>query len=62
MKIKINVTMGRHKAGTIIEVQDMNGKPIENFWRRRLRDSVFDNCCEIVKDKKVKLVTNKDEE
>jgi hypothetical protein len=52
MQIKINQNFAGHKEGDIIEIQSHQGIPLENFWRRRLRDSAIDGCCEIVKEKK----------
>lgn len=37
------------KAGQEIPVTiDQDGTPIEKFWRRRLRDALRDQCCEVV--------------
>lgn len=52
MKLKLNANLKGNKAGTVIEVADNNGIPLDNFWARRLKDSAIDNCVEIVKDKK----------
>lgn len=51
MRIKINAKQLAGKVkGDIIEVDDINGIPTEEFWRRRLRDSAIDDCCEVVKE------------
>jgi len=50
-RIKINKNLRGFAPGqtTMIEVDD-NGVPIDPFWRKRLKDSNFDNCIEIVND------------
>lgn len=51
MKIKVNTDVFQGYAkGQIVNVPDKNGVPDERFWRRRLRDSAIDGCCEIVVD------------
>lgn len=48
------ITVRVHKiagfnAGQEIPVTiDRDGTPIEQFWRRRLRDAKRDQCCEVV--------------
>lgn len=50
MKIQINKSIPGFEEGTIIDVTtDSKGTPLDIFWRRRLKDAVLDNCCEIVK-------------
>lgn len=51
MKIKLNVGLGGHPVGTIIDVPDTDRTPLEKFWRDRLKDATIDNCCEIVENK-----------
>ena len=51
MKIKMNRDVWKYKAGEVIDIPENHGIPLENFWRRRLRDSAIDGCCEIVVDK-----------
>jgi hypothetical protein len=49
LRLKINLPVGGHNAGDIIEVDaDEKGTPLEQFWRRRLTDAAIDNCVEIV--------------
>lgn len=49
MKIKVNTgVFAGYSEGQIVDVPDTNGVPNERFWRRRLRDSEIDGCCEIV--------------
>ncbi len=53
MKLKINRAFAGYKAGTIT-VPDKNGVPLDQYWRRRLRDAKIDNCVEVVTDPKPK--------
>lgn len=49
IKLKLNVKLRSIPAGKIIDVEvDSEGTPLDRFWARRLRDSVVDNCVEIV--------------
>lgn len=63
MKIKINSDLGKYKKGTVIKIAvDSNNIPIDKYWRARLKDSIRDNCIEIVKKEKsqeVKIKSNK---
>jgi len=45
--------MGKLK-GAIIDVESVANVPSELFWRKRLNDSLIDNCVEIVKQRKRK--------
>ncbi len=61
LKLKINSTFRSQKVkkGDIITVEvDSNSIPLDQFWRRRLKDSKIDNCVEIVNNnnKKIKNV------
>jgi hypothetical protein len=51
MKIRILMPFGGRTVGDIEDVSDIDGVPYDEYWRRRLRDSKQDGCCEIVKDK-----------
>jgi hypothetical protein len=51
MKIKLNMDIAGHKKSTIIEVLDCDGVPVDEFWRKRLKDSKIDNCIELVSEK-----------
>jgi len=47
-----------HKAGKIIKcLVDVDGVIKDRFWRRRLRDSVRDNCVRLVVAAAVEVVT-----
>lgn len=52
MKIKIEKDFDKHIAGTIKEIEDINGLPIERYWRNRLKDAEIDGCVTLVKSKK----------
>jgi hypothetical protein len=70
IEIKILKDMGQYKAGDLIRVTaDEDGVPLDQFWRRRLKDSKDDSCCEIVMpaakqnivQKKTEIVTEENE-
>ena len=49
LKIKINKTIGDYGPGSVVSVDaDKEGTPLNNIWRRRLKDAETDQCCEIV--------------
>ena len=60
MRIKLNQNLntpkGKLNKDDIIEIDDINGEPVDHFWRNRLKDSAIDNCIEVIlttkKDKK----------
>lgn len=55
IKIKLNIDLLKYKKGNVISIVcDESGTPIDQFWRKRLRDSVKDNCVTIIEDKKKK--------
>ena len=58
MKLKINFDWGPYKEGTILDVPDKKGIPLDIYWRNRLKDSQTDNCVSVVKEKKVKTKTS----
>lgn len=50
IRIKVNVDLPGHPAGSVVRVTAHDdGTPVSSFWRRRLRDSVIDGCCEIMR-------------
>lgn len=52
IKIKLNQPMAGYESGREVTIQtDRSGVPLEQFWRRRLRDAETDNCVEVVKAK-----------
>ena len=52
MQIKLNQNLrtpqGQLLKDAIIEINDEDGVPTDLFWRNRLKDSVIDNCIEVV--------------
>ena len=53
IKIKINKSLQGYVVGSELTLTvDDFGTPFDNFWRNRLKDSVIDNCIEIIKSTK----------
>lgn len=56
MKIKIKskalATVLGYKQNDIIDIECRQGVPVSKEWRNRIKDSVIDDCVEIVKLKK----------
>ncbi len=48
LPIKINKNFGSYKAGTIIKVRQQNGIPLDEYWRKRIRDSEIDDCVTVI--------------
>ncbi len=48
MKLKLNKDLHGKKKGTVIEIADRDGSPLDTFWYRRLKDAEIDNCVEVV--------------
>jgi len=52
MKLKINQDIktpnGKVFKDSIIEIDELDGEPVSNFWRNRLKDSAIDNCVDII--------------
>ena len=53
MKLKLNRNLALYEAGDIVEVEAVDGVPVNIYWRKRLNDAQFDNCVEIIEEKKV---------
>ena len=54
IEIKLNQDLGNYKKNQIIRCEiDNTGIIKNNYWRKRLRDSQTDNCCEIIKKNKM---------
>lgn len=50
VSIKLNRSLNKNPAGAIVRVRSgPDGKPVDRYWRDRLKDAATDNCCEIVK-------------
>jgi len=58
MKLKLNQDLrtpkGKLAKDVIIEIDDVEGVPLDKFWRNRLKDSAIDNCVEIVSSQPTK--------
>lgn len=53
IKLKVNANIhGYYKGDTVIVKVDSNGVPLDINWRRRLKDSMIDNCVEIISSEK----------
>lgn len=49
IQIKANAIPGV-PPGHVFTVQaDSHGTPLDEYWRRRLKDAVTDECCEVVR-------------
>lgn len=62
MKIKLNTKLLGFKSGRELNIRDINGVPIDDFWRARLRDAKRDNCITVITEKvksKAKSKTDK---
>ena len=46
MKLKINSVPGY--SGEVTIQTDVNGVPLEKFWRNRLKDAETDKCVEVI--------------
>ena len=68
VQIKVNTKLGKIEQGKVIKVEaDINGIPLDAYWRKRLKDAEIDNCCSLVmpdtepsKGKKVKNKVSSD--
>lgn len=65
MRIKIKCDFLEHKAGSSIEIEDVEGIPTDPYWRKRLKESQIDGLIEVVESKPKKSVrlkkSNEDE-
>lgn len=53
IKLKLNRDIKDHKKGEVLTLlAHKDSQPLDRYWRARLKDSILDNCCEIVKNKK----------
>ncbi len=57
INLKINVDLktpqGTYKQGeTVIIETDIEGTPLNHFWRNRLKDSSIDHCVEVISNYK----------
>ena len=49
MKLLINDVRGYTKGQAVTVQTDSTGIPLEQFWRKRLKDASVDCCVEVVK-------------
>ncbi len=52
MKLKLNVDLNGKKKDSVIDIEDQNGIATDPYWRSRIKDSIIDNCVEIVNESK----------
>ena len=51
IRLKVNGTIPGYPAGQVVAVEvDEHGTPLEELWRRRLKDAKIDGCVEVVPD------------
>lgn len=49
LNIRINKPFGQYTVGQVVKVAvDGSGTPLDQYWRRRLKDAGLDGCCEVV--------------
>lgn len=51
MKIKLKVAMNGFSKGRELTIATDNGVPVDQYWRRRLKDAEIDKSIEIVQTK-----------
>jgi hypothetical protein len=55
----ISTPIGKKVKGDTISIQcDVNGMPLDLFWRNRIKDSAIDHCVEFV-EKQKPIITKK---
>jgi len=59
IKLKINADLAGCKKGQVITLKSKNKMPLDIYWRKRVRDSIHDNCVEMVENKKTSFEINK---
>lgn len=58
IEIKVLRNIGLYQAGDLVKLPiDVDGAPLDPFWRRRLKDAEQDGCCELVKPAVKKTVS-----
>lgn len=59
---KILKDLGVKKAGDIVKLEvNKQGVPLDSFWAKRYKESKFDHCIELVKEKKESLKKAKED-
>ena len=60
MKLRINAPLRGRKINSILTLPvDRSGRPIDNYWADRIKDSLKDGCVEVVVPKTAKKVDKK---
>lgn len=55
VEYKINKPIAKHRKDDTVRIKcDLDGVPLDRYWRDRLKDAKVDNCMEMLKDKKKK--------
>lgn len=55
IRVRVNKPIPPHGLGDVVPVPiDEHGTPLDQQWRRRLKDAETDGCCEIVEEPKPK--------
>lgn len=55
INIRINKTFSGYAEGRVVAIQvDQDGTPLQEEWRRRLKDAALDGCCEVIQTPKAK--------
>jgi len=55
INIRINKPFSGYAKGQVVTVEaDQHGTPLQEAWRRRLKDAALDGCCEVVEKPKAK--------
>lgn len=52
ISIMLNTELNGIKSGTILQLDvDSDGIPVQKYWRKRLKDSLIDNCLTVLEFK-----------
>lgn len=58
--LKLNTPLAGRPAGAQVRIAvDKDGTPMDQYWRRRMKDAQTDNCVEIIEPKKASTKENK---
>ena len=56
LTVEVRRVSGFKPGQRVVIATDSEGVPLDKFWRRRLRDSKVDGCCEVVTPAEVIMV------
>jgi hypothetical protein len=59
IRLKLNTDLAGCKKNQVITLKAKNGIPLDRYWRKRLLDSIHDQCVEILENKKTSFETSK---